>query len=547
MERNPLRQTLLLAALFLPLLLAAALDVPGPAGLSKAPEATEAPKAPEATEAPEAPGAYNSSGGPDSINTPDRPQPAIRAAQLTGKELDSIMQAGRSFEVRVPDRCYAILDVNMPRSLVGGERRLFRVSSHPGLDSLFTEAEMRQIRAEIDARCDSLGKDSLLTSELFWAMRPYLDRLHYEDPHYRILIPTIADPEVYTRRDLQRFERTLPTPGFSLLQINDTLVVDRSLDPAFRRGDQVTAINGVPAAEYLKYGYDDRYTYPITLMGRCFYSQVVDRFRIELRRDGRPMVIETPGMPNARTLFLLTRAEELDRSIRTWPEAGCGYIAIPEFFPNNNRLIRILHRTLRDFRRQGLTDVILDLRRNTGGNGHNFDRLLSIFIDKPVVEYCTGQWVKASRRSMPYYNFLTEEMLGQTVPLPEGEFVRSFPTIPAMHVDGLRFYVLVGRDTGSIAASFVNMLQYHGAALLAGEPLRHNALKYGEVVDGGLLLPTNLYQGAVSMVRIDERTRAVDGVVQPDIPIPCIAAEYLSGRDGQLDRLLAIIRERNGR
>nr|WP_158699640.1 hypothetical protein [Alistipes sp. Marseille-P5061] len=122
MDRNPLRQTLLLAA---------APDVPGPAGLSKAPEATEAP------------GAYNSSGGPDSINTPDRPQPAIRAAQLTGKELDSIMQAGRSFEVRVPDRCYAILDVNMPRSLVGGERRLFRVSSHPGLDSLFTEAEMR--------------------------------------------------------------------------------------------------------------------------------------------------------------------------------------------------------------------------------------------------------------------------------------------------------------------------------------------------------------------------------------------------------------------
>lgn len=173
MDRNPLRQTLLLAVLFLPLLLAAAPDVPGPAGLSKAPEATEAP---------EAPGAYNSSGGPDSINTPDRPQPAIRAAQLTGKELDSIMQAGRSFEVRVPDRCYAILDVNMPRSLVGGERRLFRVSSHPGLDSLFTEAEMRQIRVEIDARCDSLGKDSLLTSELFWAMRPYLDRLTTKTP-----------------------------------------------------------------------------------------------------------------------------------------------------------------------------------------------------------------------------------------------------------------------------------------------------------------------------------------------------------------------------
>ena len=148
---------------------------------------------------------------------------------------------------------------------------------------------------------------------------------------------------------------------------------------------------------------------------------------------------------------------------------------------------------------------------------------------------------------MPYYGFLTEEMLGQIVPLPEEEYVRSFPTDPKMHVGGLRYYVLVGRDTGSIAASFVNMLQYHGAAELAGEPLRHNALKYGEVLDGGFLMPTNLYQGAVSMVRIDECTRAVDGVVQPDIPVPCIAAEYLTGRDGQLDRLLAIIRTRNGR
>ena len=517
MNRTTLLRALLLAAVLFPLLLPAAPDSPASSA---------------ATDSPVAPGS-----------------PALTAAPTnpTREELDSIRRAGESFEVRVPNRICALIDINMPRSLIGTGRRLFQVRNHPGLDSLFTEAEMAQIRAEIDARCDSLGKDSLLSSELFYVLRPYLDRLHYEDPHYRILLPPIGDAEHYTRREQRRIQRTLPTPGFNLLQINDTLIVDRSLDSAFRRGDQVTAINGVPAAEYLKYGYDDRYTYPITLMGRCFYSQVVDRFRIELRRDGRPMVIETPGMPNARTLFLLTRAEELDRSIRTWPEAGCGYIAIPEFFPNNNRLIRILHRTLRDFRRQGLTDVILDLRRNTGGNGHNFDRLLSIFIDKPVVEYCTGQWVKASRRSMPYYDFLTEEMLGQTVPLPEGEFVRSFPTIPAMHVDGLRFYVLVGRDTGSIAASFVNMLQYHGAALLAGEPLRHNALKYGEVVDGGLLLPTNLYQGAVSMVRIDERTRAVDGVVQPDIPIPCIAAEYLSGRDGQLDRLLAIIRERNGR
>ena len=520
MNRTTLLRVLLLAAVLFPLLLPAAPDTPTPTATSDSPAPTAAPDTPAPTAAPTNP---------------------------TREELDSIRRAGKSFEVRVPNRIYALIDINMPRSLIGKGRRLFQVRDQPGLDSLFTEDEMAQIRAEIAARCDSLGKDSLLSSEFFYVLRPYLDRLHYEDPHYRILLKDMGDAESYTRREQRRIERTLPTPGFNLLQINDTLIVDRSLDPAFRRGDQVTAINGVAAAEYLKYSYDDRHMYPISLMGRYFYSQVVDRFRIELLRDGRPMVLETAGMPAAETLFELSRAEEIDRNIRTWPEAGCGYIAIPEFFPNNNRLIRILHRTLLDFRRQGITDVILDLRRNPGGNGHNFDRLLSIFIDKPVVEYCTGQWVKASRKSMPYYGFLTEEMLGQTVPLPEEEYVRSFPTVPKMYVGGLRYYVLVGRDTGSIAASFVNMLQYHGAAELAGEPLRHNALKYGEVLDGGCLMPTALYQAAVSMVRIDECTRAVDGVVQPDIPVPCIAAEYLTGRDGQLDRLLAIIRIRNGR
>ncbi len=457
--------------------------------------------------------------------------------------IDSLLRLSRSREVRVPERCYAILDVKTPRSEVGN--RLYRVHRHPGLDSLISPTEREEILAEINARCDSLGKDSLLSSELFWVMRPFFDRLYHEDPHYRIAIPPCGDPSVYPkRRDQRRIERELRTPAFSLLQINDSLVVDRSLDPEFRRGDLITAINDVPSAEYLKYCYADRHMMPVTLMGRYFYSQVVNRFRIDLQRDGKPMRIETRGLPVERTLFDLDLAESMDNNIRTYPEAGCGYIAIPKFFPVNSRLIRIVRKSILGFKKQGLTNVILDLRRNPGGNGEAFDDLLSIFIDKPVVEYCTGQWVKASEQAMKYYDFLTDSLCRQVVPLPEKEFVRSFPTNPKMYVDGMRYYVLVSRDTGSIAASFVNMLQYHGAAQLAGEPLLHNALKYGEVLDGSYLLPSQLYESGISMVRIDECTRAADGIIRPDIPIPYVAAAYLSGRDGMLDRLLEIIRSR---
>lgn len=466
-------------------------------------------------------------------------------ADSTTLRNDSLRQLIANREIRVPGRCYAITDVRTPRTEIGLGRRLFRVHRHPGLDSLFTESEEAEIRAEIEARCDSLGKDSLLTSELFWVMRPYFDRLYYEDPHYRISMPPCGDPEVFkTQRDLLRASRQLPTPAFSLLQINDTLLVDRSLDPAFRRGDMVTAINGIPAAEYLKYGYGDRYTQPVSVMDRYFYSEVVDRFRIDLIRDGERLTVETAGGPMRKTLFDLNIAESMDNNIRTYPETGCGYIAIPEFFPDNSRLIRIVRKSILAFKKQGLTNVVLDLRRNPGGNGHAFDDLLSIFIDKPRVEYCTGQRVKASKQAMRYYDFLTDEMIGQVVDLPDHEVVRSFETNPKMYVGGMRYYVLISRDTGSIAASFVNMLQYNDAAELAGEPLLHNALKYGETLDGGWLTPTQLYQSAISMVEIDECTRAVNGIVQPDIPIPYAAADYLSGRDGVLDRLLEIIRSR---
>lgn len=459
-------------------------------------------------------------------------------------EADSLPRpAGRT--VGIPGHRIALLDYLLPRSRVGFDRNHHRIPRHPGLDSLLPPAERAAVVAEINARCDSLGKDSLLTADLFWVMRPYFDRLHHEDPHYRIVPVALLDSTVHrTPGDRRKALRTTRMPAFSLLQINDTLLVDRSLDPAFRRGDRIAAIDGIPAAEYLRYVYDDRHMDPATLLVGHHYEIRRQRFRIDLERGGEPLTVETEGLPYRDALFRLGKAEETDANIRTYADARCGYIAIPRFFPDNNRLVRILRRAIVDFKRRGITDVILDLRRNPGGNGHAFDKLLSIFIDKPTVEYCTGQQVRASKEAMRYYDFLTEEQLGQVVALPESEYVRSFATDPKMYVEGMRYWVLAGRDTGSIAASFANILQYNGAALLAGEPLRHNALKYGEVLNGGWFRPVQLAESCVSMVRIDELTRRDDGYVLPDIPIPAVAAEYLAGDDGELDRLLAIVRAR---
>ena len=112
---------------------------------------------------------------------------------------------------------------------------------------------------------------------------------------------------------------------------------------------------------------------------------------------------------------------------------------------------------------------------------------------------------------------------------------------PACYVGDMKYYVVIRKDTGSIAASFCNILEFNDAASLVGEPLLHNALKYGEEINGEALLPTLLIPTSISTVEFDEYTCAVDGVLMPDIVIPYVARDYLSGRDAMLDKLLEII------
>ena len=327
-------------------------------------------------------------------------------------------------------------------------------------------------------------------------------------------------------------------PPFDCLCINDTVIVQHSLDPKLQCGDMVTAINGVPVGRYLHYAYDDRYNSAYQLMNQCHFSHLTHSYDIEFLRGSMPHKVTIAGR-NHKQMAELSRAYETERNIRVIGK--CGYIAVTEFYPVNSRLIRIIHKAILDFRRQGIVDVILDLRRNTGGYGDRFDELMSIFIDKPTVKYCKGQRVKVSDATSGWYDFITDEMKGRTVDVPAGYYAAEFATKPKMFVEGMKYYVMMSRNTGSIAASFCNIMQYNGAALLVGEPLLHNALKYGETVNGQAFLPIQLEETAVSTVEIDEYTRAEDGILKPDIYIPYVAADYLSGSDAMLDKLIQII------
>lgn len=451
-------------------------------------------------------------------------------SQVRKNRSDSLRQVRKSREVRI-DGKISILDVKTPAGEV--EKCLYIPTWHPAAGDSIPAA----LYDEIAERNRLLGKDSLTSAELFQVLRPGLMWLLHLDPHLR----AEPQPDFPVRsRKTRRQASDLPTPGFLLLNVNDTLVVSRSVDPLFERGDRILAVNDVPASEYLRYCYDDRYLYPFTWLVNYHYALVTAAdYKVRLERDGQVQEVTTPGMPWAEVYFRLNRQQEFRTQI--FPDAKTGYFSISEFYPKNSLLISRLRKAILQAKKQGCDSFILDLRGNPGGNGSAFDELLSIFIDKPAIPYLKGQKLKVSQRTLGDYDFLTDSLLGRLIDVPDEYVNKEVKLHRRMYVPGMRYYVLMDKDTGSVAASFCNIMQYNGAAELAGEPLRHNAVKYGEVTEGNLYL-TYLWFASLSTTEFDEYTEAVDGVLMPDIAIPYVAADYLTGRDAMLDKLLATIK-----
>ncbi len=414
---------------------------------------------------------------------------------------------------------------------------------HPALDSLLTPEIEKALLVEINQRRQEIKSDTLRTSDYRYIWQPYYDWAYNIDPHYRIG-PYVTALSLKEAKDIYkcivRKQKQIPVITSC---VNDTVFVYKSFDPLFKAGDMLLKINGVNVSDYLKYSYKDRFSTPFTLMINYHFSAVSNSFDIELMRAGEKLSIQTPGL-SSRDRFKQSKKTN-GYNITTFQDEQCGYIQIKEFFYDNSHLIKTVHSAIKDFKENGISNVIIDVRRNPGGNGDAFDKLISIFTDKPSIPYSKGAKLRVSKKTIGDYDFLTEDMIGTNIDVPQEDVHKKVDLDPEMYVDGMSYYVLASRNTGSTAASFVNIMQYNDIGTVVGEPLLHNALNYGEIVEGAQLSVYHLLlETAVSVVEIDDYTKAVDGILAPDIHIPYVASEYLTGKDAVLEKLLQIIKDK---
>lgn len=413
---------------------------------------------------------------------------------------------------------------------------LCEINEHPGFVKNFTPEVKDSLLCVINKINKDYPKDTLLSPDLFFIFKPYFMWLRDMDPHYRVRPDFVVNSAEYGsvkhfKKDVKRKITYLP---FNCLNINDTLLINTSLDNLFKRGDIILSINGIAVKDILKYNYPDRLTSPTILMANYYQSGMTSSYNLTINRDGKIINIISPGWPSyndIRVEILQSKATEVSQCVYS----GIGYVAIPEFFSDNSRLIKILKKTILSFKKQGINSIILDLRDNPGGYGDRFDELLSLFINKQSIPYLKSAKAKLTEKNIKYYSQPSSN-IGKYYVFSNEELNSDITLKQTEYIQGIKYYILMNKGTGSIAASFCNIMQYNNAAVLLGEPLLHNALKYGEGIPypgryPNSYIPAVLKESSISSVEFDEYSNADDGILYPDYQIICNAIEYSSDQD----------------
>lgn len=434
---------------------------------------------------------------------------------------------------------YKIWDVSFVQK--GDFTELYKIPNHPAFDSLLSQDVEQRLLKEINIRRRELNRDTLLTSDYFYVWKPYFDWLRNEDPHYRIT-PVASAPSDELRSELAKNFKEQNRLPFQIYSINDSIVIRTSYEDCFKKGDLILSINNIPMSEYSKYYYNDTYSQINGYLLNYNFELASNSFDVKVLRENREENIKTEGKSMNELFRLSSIPEEYDPTI--YSDANCGYIQIKAFYSDNSRLIKIITKEIKAFKDKGIKNVIIDIRRNPGGSGDRFDDLLSIFINKPTIDYMKGQKLRVSQEVLKDYDFLAVDMIGRNIEIPDKYITKSIKLDNRKFIDGLNYYVLISENTGSVAASFANIMQYNGTAIIAGEPLLHNAIKYGETVRGKSLSYTLLHETGISTMEFDEYTKAIDGVLYPDVHIPYVASEYMTGKDAVLEKLLTIIKNK---
>ena len=347
---------------------------------------------------------------------------------------------------------------------------------------------------------------------------------------------------IYLPSELQR---NIGSPAIRITSLDGPLFVtnsDKQLENTVPLGSKITAVNGIPVEEYIEKNIRPYISSSTEHIKR---NMEADQLLQGNRTDSVQIEIRTPDN-QLKQLSLSRETSDIDWVVPSEPwelssfkkMGEIAYVSLNSF--DNNRIVEEFESYLDSI--QPSKGLIIDLRKNGGGNSWNGYNILKYLTDDPII---TSKWKTRDHR--PAYKawgaFVDEESenLGswdlETLSSYKDDYwFESGPdTIyPNNRLIKLPTIVLIGNNTASAAEDF----------LVAADPLQ-NFETMGDYTYGSTGQPMFLRLPGGGKARIcTKRDTYPDGRefvgygIQPDIMVAKTLEDFLKGDDSQISKAL---------
>lgn len=394
---------------------------------------------------------------------------------------------------------------------------------HP---NLYAYTEKSVFENELESVRDSLN-EPISRLEYYRLIAPLVELL--SDGHTFITLP-MEEYDEYSFNSGPLFPLDMDIRGDRLF-----IRANYTEDTSITAGLEVLSIDGIPSEKII-----DSLLRFITGMKRSFkISALEGRMRpllwtvfdfdktcklevLDVTHDQRK-TYKLKGVP-LETIMMHEDYQAPDRpakfySYRSLPDKKIGVIdfksfSLPEEFDN------FLAKTFKRIHKEGISHLIIDIRKNSGGNSVLGDMLLS-YITREQVSQLKSVDIKASQQIVDMYGYDYKDTIGKTITYQSQ--AKQYPEREYEFKGDV--YVLIGPKTFSSAVMLAAAMKDHNLGTLIGEETGGLATSYGDVYS--FTLPNTNLKAGVSHKRFVRPSGQDDGRgVLPDHEVrPALSAD----------------------
>jgi hypothetical protein len=294
-------------------------------------------------------------------------------------------------------------------------------------------------------------------------------------------------------------------------------------------GSKILSINGKPIKEILRDlktvisadARSDQYKkfrlgFRFPLIYSLFYGHS-DSFVVVYLKPGEDIERESviQPVPTNRIWENMREARDLDLDIRK--DMNTAIMTIPDFdfYNDHDKFFGFVDGSFAEIKKKGIQNLIIDLRRNNGGDPFCAVRLFAHIAHEPVPYF-----------SKPYGRYAR---LAEPVPLRENRFKG-------------KLYVLIDGGGASTTGHLLGLLKYHKIGTLVGE--ESGATYICHDAHNSFLLKHTRFQVSVARGTFASAVQGLpqDRGILPDIPVSPTPQDMAAGLDTVLEHTLSLIR-----